>query len=158
MSFSRYLQDETATLRLGAEIAGALSPGLTVYLSGDLGAGKTTLARGLLRGLGFEGRVKSPTFTLVELYPFSSLLLYHFDFYRFADPHEWVDAGFRDCFNPETVCLVEWPEKAGRALPPADLKIELSVANDGRLARISAETELGKQCMEKISALENGQH
>ncbi len=109
------LPDEAATLELGARLAGALAPGLAIWLRGDLGAGKTTLTRGLLRELGFTGRVKSPTYTLVELYSFPRFNLYHFDLYRFADPDEWEDAGFREYFNPGSVCLVEWPDKGGGA-------------------------------------------
>ena len=92
---------------------------MSVHLRGDLGSGKTTLARGLLRGLGYAGRVKSPTYTLVELYIDSRLNLYHFDFYRFHDPSEWHDAGFREYFNERSICLVEWPEKAAGLLPRA---------------------------------------
>lgn len=150
---TRYLADEDATLALGAELARAIEPGLVIYLHGELGAGKTTLARGLLRGLGHSGKVKSPTYTLVELYPFSRLSLYHFDFYRFADPREWVDAGFRDYFNADSVCLVEWPEKAGDSLPAPDLRIDLDVAattTGGRDLRITAQTEAGKKCLERI--------
>ena len=101
---------------MGAALAAGLEPGLTIYMSGELGAGKTTLARGILRGLGHAGRVKSPSFALVEPYTFSKLYLYHFDFYRFTDPRELGDAGFRDYFNPDSVCLVEWPENAAGML------------------------------------------
>ena len=113
------LPDEAATLALGALVARGLQPGLNIYLSGELGAGKTTFVRGLLRELGFEGRVKSPTYALVELYVISRLNLYHFDFYRFRDPEEWHEAGFRDLFSASNICLVEWPEKARDLLPTA---------------------------------------
>ena len=151
MQMTRFLPDETATLALGAALAGALTPGLTIYLVGDLGAGKTTLTRGVLRGLGYTGKVKSPTYTLVEVYTVSSLYLYHFDFYRFADPREWVDAGFREHFNPDTVCLVEWPEKAGEFLPVPDVRIVLSVAENGRSLQAIAETEAGKKCLARVA-------
>lgn len=142
------LADEEATLALGANLARAVAvqpaPGALVYLSGDLGAGKTTLSRGLLRGLGHTGRVKSPTYTLVELYVISGLHLYHFDFYRFGDPEEWQDAGFRDLFNATNICLVEWPEKALELLPPADVNIRLRTSiNDGRTATITATSVRG---------------
>jgi len=146
------LPGEADTLELGSRLAGALRPGLLVYLSGELGAGKTTLVRGCLRALGYRGRVKSPTFTLVEVYRLSSLYLHHFDFYRFDDPREWVDAGFRDVFGGDDVCLVEWPEKAGNELPPADLAIRLEHAGDGRTAHITAHTEAGAECLDRLSA------
>ncbi len=126
-----------------------LEPGLVVYLIGDLGVGKTTLARGILRALGFTGRVKSPTFTLVELYKFSKLYLYHFDFYRFDDPQELGDAGFREYFDGTGVCLVEWPEKAS-GLPAADVSIEMRLSGGGRRADLRANTEVGVTCLERL--------
>lgn len=147
----RHLPDEAATLALGARIAAELTPGLSLHLHGDLGAGKTTFARGLLRALGYRGRVKSPTFTLVELYKLSSLSLYHFDFYRFDDPKAWLDAGFREHFDGINVCLVEWPEKAGPELPAPDLDISLGVVPEGgRTVRLEAHTEKGERCLQGI--------
>ena len=145
------LPDESATLALGAVIAGVVAPGVCIHLSGNLGAGKTTLSRGILRGLGFQGRVKSPTYTLVELYVISKLNLYHFDFYRFNDPEEWNDAGFRDLFNGTNICLVEWPEKAGDLLSPPDLKIQLELSPSmGRVATIEAQTPRGRQLLQAL--------
>ncbi|HKU72148.1 MAG TPA: tRNA (adenosine(37)-N6)-threonylcarbamoyltransferase complex ATPase subunit type 1 TsaE [Burkholderiales bacterium] len=149
-TFSRYLTTEADTLSMGAALAAGLEPGLTIYMSGELGAGKTTLARGILRGLGHAGRVKSPSFALVEPYIFSRLYLYHFDFYRFTDPRELGDAGFRDYFNPDSVCLVEWPENAAGMLPAADLRIRLQVAGTGRQIEIDADTEAGRRCLERL--------
>ena len=146
---SRVLPDESATLRFGAALERAIQPGLVIYLSGDLGTGKTTLARGLLRALGHTGRVKSPTFTLVEVYEFSRLYFYHFDFYRFDEPNAWAEAGFREYFNPESVCLIEWPERAP-ALPPADIHVAMSVAGDGRLVEWYPGTEVGRLCLDRI--------
>jgi len=147
---TRYLATEADTLALGADFAQAIRPGMVIYLSGDLGAGKTTLARGLLRGLGYLGRVKSPTFTLVEVYEISRLYLYHFDFYRFSNPRELGEAGFREYFNSDSVCLVEWPEKAAAGLAPADVKIVMQVAGSGRSVGIFAETEAGRLCLERL--------
>jgi len=147
---TRYLADDSATAALGAELARALVPGLVIYLCGNLGAGKTALVRAVLRGLGYEGKVKSPTFTLVELYAISSLTIYHFDLYRFGDPREWVEAGFRDYFGADTVCLVEWPEKAEGVLPPADLRITLQIQGSGRSVEIEAGTKAGIQCLTRL--------
>jgi tRNA threonylcarbamoyladenosine biosynthesis protein TsaE len=149
--FAGHLADEAATLELGALLAGVLQPGLTIYLSGELGAGKTTLVRGLLRALGHRGRVKSPTFALVELYSLSRLDLYHFDFYRFEDPREWIDAGLREAFGTAAVCIVEWPEKAAGHLPPPDLRIRLEHAQTGREVRLEAHTDEGRQCLEQLT-------
>jgi tRNA threonylcarbamoyladenosine biosynthesis protein TsaE len=119
-----------------------------------LGAGKTTLARGVLRGLGFVGRVKSPTYTLVELYPFSLFNLYHFDLYRITDQNEWEDAGFREYFNPASVCLVEWPEKAGGLLPDPDVEISLQFVGEGgeggRVVTVVGLTEAGRACIAQL--------
>lgn len=143
------LVDEAATLALGACLGHALQPGLYIALHGDLGAGKTTLVRGLLRGLGHAGRVKSPTYNLVEPYALAGFDLYHFDLYRFSDPEEWDAAGFRDYFNPASVCLVEWPEKAAGLLPVADLSLWLGFvdAADSREARLAAGSERGLACL-----------
>ncbi len=141
------LPDEAATLALGAAVAPCLAPGLTVYLRGDLGAGKTTLVRGVLRALGHTGPVKSPTYTLVELYEVSRLNLHHFDFYRFRDPREWTDAGFRESFNGLNVSLIEWPERAAGFLPPADLEIVLALHAMGRSAELTSSSPAGQKCM-----------
>ena len=146
------LPDETATLALGVEIARILQPGMTLYLEGDLGAGKTTLVRGVLRALGYTGRVKSPTYTLTEIYSLPGFELYHFDLYRMADPREWMDAGFREVANGHTVSLVEWPEKAAGLLPPPDLRILLQVLDCGREVTLVAKTALGKECLKVACA------
>ena len=148
-----HLPDEAATGALGARLAQTITPGMSLHLRGDLGSGKTTLARGLLRGLGYTGRVKSPTYTLVELYTFSRLNLYHFDFYRFKDPKEWRDAGFSEYFDDASVCLVEWPEKAAGLLPVADLDLALEFAGDGRDLSIRAATESGQACLDRLTRM-----
>lgn len=141
------LPDETATLELGAKLAKLLRPGWVVYLRGNLGAGKTTLVRGLLRALGYAGRVKSPTYTLIESYELSRFILQHYDLYRMIDPREWLDAGFRDDCNAGTLCMVEWPEKAQGLLPGPDLEIYLEVAGEGRTAHIEALSTQGRKEM-----------
>ena len=144
------LADECATLALGAALATGLTPGLMIYLRGDLGAGKTTLVRGLLRALGHPGSVKSPTYSLVELYTLSSLYLYHFDFYRLKVATEWIEAGFADAFDGVSVCLVEWPERAEGTLPPADLEVALEVNGEARSALLLAQTDAGVKCLSAL--------
>ena len=152
VSLNTFLPDEDATLALGAAIARVIEPGLTFFLRGELGAGKTTLVRGVLRGLGYAGRVKSPTYTLVELYAVSRLDLHHFDFYRFQDPREWIDAGFRETFNGQNVSLIEWPERAAGLLPPADVEIVLESSGSGRSASLRASSPQGERCLTKLAA------
>jgi tRNA threonylcarbamoyladenosine biosynthesis protein TsaE len=141
------LPDEAATRRAGEALAPALQPGLVIFLEGDLGAGKTTLVRALLRALGHTGPVKSPTYSLVEVYVISSLYLYHFDFYRFESPEEFLDAGFDEYFTDTAVCLVEWPERAQGCVPPPDLRLRLHHAGFGRLLEAVADTPEGAQCL-----------
>ncbi len=147
---SHDLPDPDATGELGAVISMQLQPGMRIFLSGDLGTGKTTLVRGLLKGLGFAGRVKSPTYALVESYVISKLHLYHFDFYRFTDPEEWEAAGFRDLFNEANICLVEWPEKAMALLPQQDLSIQLIHEGSARRAILSAHSMAGQILLKSI--------
>lgn len=154
------LADEAATARLGAMLARALEAkresiardGFVIGLTGDLGAGKTALVRAMLRALGETGPVKSPTFALLEPYVVSSLDFYHFDFYRFGDPEEFDAAGFRELFGPGAVCAVEWPERAGDALPTADLALTLRVKGEGRGVDIAAHTETGAACLNEVAA------
>ena len=143
------LKEEADSLRLGAHLASIIHPGLRIYLSGELGSGKTFLVRALLRALGFEGVVKSPSYSLLESYVVSKLNLYHFDFYRFKDPYEWEDLGFRQYFNPNAVTLVEWPEKAS-GIPQADIAIALKLENDVRVAELAALSVSGDLCLTKL--------
>jgi len=117
--------------------------GPLIYLRGELGAGKTALVRSFLRACGVTGRIKSPSYALLESYKVSSLYFYHIDFYRFSDSSEWQDAGFRDLFRPDAVVLIEWPDKAGDQLPVPDILVNLSYAGDGRQARLEAHTKRG---------------
>lgn len=124
-----------------ATIANAL-----IELRGDLGAGKTTFVRHLLAALGVQGRVKSPTYAVVEPYTLANgLNIWHFDFYRFNDPREWEEAGFRDIFASPGLKLVEWPDKAGEYLPQADVVLAIDVLeNDTRQVTLTAQTDIGK--------------
>lgn len=154
------LADEAATAALAARMAPCLSAGLVIHLVGGLGVGKTTFVRGLLRGLGHTGRVKSPTFTLLEPYNLPSLTVYHFDFYRFSDQREWRDAGFDEYFGSDGACLVEWPELAGPLLPAADLRIVLDFDGDGsdsrRHMRLEASSVAGQRCLTAAAAGSSG--
>jgi len=143
----KYLPDADATMRGGAALAPVLGRGMVVTLSGELGAGKTTLVRGLLHGLGWTGPVKSPTYTLVEHYPISSLYFYHFDFYRFDDPAEWEDSGFAEYFRPDALCVIEWPERVRGMLPPADVALTLRYQGAGRELLLAAGTPAGNACV-----------
>jgi tRNA threonylcarbamoyladenosine biosynthesis protein TsaE len=148
------LADEQATLAEGARFANTLNAELAVYLHGDLGAGKTTLVRGLLHELGHHGKVKSPTYTLVEPYEVeinqNKVQVYHFDLYRFIDEEEWEAAGFRDYFNPHAICLIERPEKAGNIIPQADIDVYIEVKGEGRTLRYIANSKIGKKCLEQF--------
>ncbi|MDR2365342.1 MAG: tRNA (adenosine(37)-N6)-threonylcarbamoyltransferase complex ATPase subunit type 1 TsaE [Zoogloeaceae bacterium] len=144
------LPDLAASEALGKALADCMSPGLVIYLQGDLGAGKTTLARALLHALGYAGTVKSPTYTLVEVYVVSRLYLYHFDFYRFVSPEEFLDAGLDEYFREDSICLVEWPDKAFGHVPPADLILSLREAGAGRCCALAACGEKGRECLTKL--------
>lgn len=141
------LNDEAETLSCSERFSSILVSGLNIYLHGDLGAGKTTFVRGVLHGLGHVGKVKSPTYTLVEPYIISMKNVYHFDLYRFTSEDEWDAAGFREYFNPQSICMIEWPEKAEHVLPPPDIHVQLSLYNGGRQIKFSTDSVLGKQCL-----------
>ncbi|SOE51156.1 TsaE protein, required for threonylcarbamoyladenosine t(6)A37 formation in tRNA [Orrella dioscoreae] len=115
-----------------------------IHLRGDLGAGKTTLVRALLRAAGITGRIKSPSYALLESYKISNLYFYHLDFYRFSDPREWLDAGLRDIVRHDALVLIEWPERAQGLLPPPDLDVELVYAGEGRRAQLTAFSARGQ--------------
>lgn len=146
-------------MAFGQELAPLLVPGMVIWLDGDLGAGKTTLVRALLRALGHSGPVKSPTYTLVEVYAVSRLYLYHFDFYRFNDPEEFDDAGLGEYFSKDTVCLVEWPDKARGYVPAADLDLVFrfpEALDGGRILDVHARSEAGRQCLNGIRSRWSG--
>lgn len=140
--FTQFLTDEAATLQAARQLAAHCHPGQVIYLHGDLGAGKTTLVRGMLQALGHSGKVKSPTYTLVEPYALAPFTVYHFDLYRFQDAEEWEAAGFREYFNPSSVCLVEWPERASAVLPLADIDIQLEILPSGRQLHVRSASPL----------------
>ena len=151
-----FLASAADTEAAGACLAGCLGGGMIVTLSGQLGAGKTTLTRGCLRAFGWKGTVKSPTYTIVEHYVLSSLYFYHIDFYRFTDPDEWETAGVADCFRPDAVCFVEWPERVAAHLPRADVALLLTYPSDaeqpGRNLAVHAHGTRGRRCADALKA------
>jgi len=158
-NFTAHLHEEAGTLALGASLAHALQPGLTIYLHGDLGAGKTALTRAMLHALGHSGHVKSPTYTLAEPYTVSikgeAVNVIHFDLYRMASAEEFLDAGFREYFNQQTICIIEWPEKAETVLTPPDISISLAVAGEGRDVELHALSDQGVECLNRLKFAPN---
>jgi len=155
------LADAIDTERLGQALAGPLARAcagapVVVHLEGPLGAGKTTLARGLLRGLGHDGRVRSPTFTLLEPYELAGCNVIHLDLYRLADPAELDYLGLVDMLAPGSLVLVEWAERGGDRLPKADLRIRLDYDGDSRRAACAALTSQGRDVVRAVGAWEQG--
>jgi tRNA threonylcarbamoyladenosine biosynthesis protein TsaE len=147
-----HCRDESGTQQLATALAA--NPALQhafIELQGDLGAGKTTLVRHLLRALGVQGRIKSPTYAVVEPHELPGLAIWHFDFYRFNDPLEWEDAGFRDIFASPGLKLAERPEKAGALLPRADLLIRMEAqADESRDITLTAQTSVGESLLKEV--------
>ena len=149
------LADESATVGLGKQLADIvktkLKQGITVYLNGDLGAGKTTLTRGFVQGMGHVGNVKSPTYTLVEPYDLTDWQVYHFDLYRLADPEELEYMGIRDYFNRNSCSFIEWPEKGQGMLAAPDMMIDLSYHDEQRQVTLQAMSPLGEQVLSALT-------
>ncbi|MCB5364515.1 tRNA (adenosine(37)-N6)-threonylcarbamoyltransferase complex ATPase subunit type 1 TsaE [Pusillimonas sp. CC-YST705] len=149
-SIELYLEDDEQTQALAEQFAALMGPergahaGGRIHLKGDLGAGKTTFARALLRACGVTGRIKSPSYALLESYKVSNLYFYHLDFYRFSKAQDWEDAGFRDILQKQAVVLIEWPEQAGTQLPSPDIELTLIHADAGRQAQLVAYSEKGR--------------
>lgn len=141
------LPDEAATIAVGRRLALALPQSVLIYLEGDLGAGKTTLVRALLRALGHKGAVRSPTYTLIEPYELTGHDVFHLDLYRLGSPDELEDIGIRDILALPCVLLVEWPEKGRGVLPPPDLQLSLVAAGSGRLLSLQAMTAAGAKLL-----------
>jgi tRNA threonylcarbamoyladenosine biosynthesis protein TsaE len=150
--FERLLPDAAATEAFGERLAACLTGGALVFLNGDLGAGKTTLVRGVLHGLGHTGRVKSPTYTLIEPYTIDARDVYHLDLYRLADAGELEWIGVRDLVGGEALCLIEWPQRGHGFLPQPDLDVELEVQSRGRQIRVRAGSESGRRILRCIES------
>lgn len=132
---------------LGAQLMRALGETRLIYLRGPLGAGKTTLVRGMLRALGHTGTVKSPTFTLVEPYELDGTRFYHFDLYRLKQPEELEFLGMRDYLEGQGICVIEWADRARELLPEPDIDVMIDVANAERTVRLTAHTEQGESTL-----------
>ncbi len=150
-SFAKFkVPNESAMLALGAKLAGKCPDAFIIFLYGQLGAGKTTFTRGFLRGLGFQGLVKSPTYTLVESYSLPKTTVYHFDFYRLHDPHELEYMGIQDYFSDKTICLIEWPDYGAGMLPTADLSCHIERCSSGRELKLIPGSERGHDVLYRL--------
>jgi tRNA threonylcarbamoyladenosine biosynthesis protein TsaE len=156
VQLERLVATEADMEQLGAALVPQLQAGLVLFLHGELGAGKTTLVRGLLHGLGFIGAVKSPTYTLVEPYQLQDLTVYHFDLYRLNDPEELEFLGVRDYLEGRGVCLVEWAERGAGLLPVPDLDIAIDRKEEGRVVTFTSRTNIGAQLLSALATTMNG--
>ena len=156
MLLERNVATEADTERLGAALAPQLRAGLVLFLHGELGAGKTTVVRGILRGLGYTGAVKSPTYTLVEPYQMGVLSIYHFDLYRLNDPEELEFLGVRDYLAGSGVCLVEWAESGAGVLPAPDVDIAIERQEERRVVRFTSRTENGAMLLHGLTTAMDG--
>lgn len=145
------LADEQAMAAFGAALAASVTEGGVIFLRGDLGMGKTTLSRGVLRGCGHTGSVKSPTYTLVEPYDTPSGPVFHFDLYRLSDPEELEYLGIRDYFTEQALCLIEWPDKGAGVLPSPDLEIQIELSGTGRSLLLTPVTQKGHAMVDNLS-------
>ncbi|MDU8924269.1 tRNA (adenosine(37)-N6)-threonylcarbamoyltransferase complex ATPase subunit type 1 TsaE [Pasteurellaceae bacterium LIM206] len=153
--YQQHIADENAMCEFGAKLANAIcrvKPAMAVvlYLNGDLGTGKTTLSRGMIQGLGHQGKVKSPTYTLVEEYHLAGKQVYHFDLYRLADPEELEFMGIRDYFNPNAICLIEWAEKGAGLLAEPDILVNIHYADTARDIELIARNPQGEQIIAQL--------
>ena len=154
--FTQYIPHENTMCAFGKQLINAICrlpsrQNVTLYFNGDLGAGKTTLSRGMIQGLGYSGNVKSPTYTLVEEYAIGEKIIYHFDLYRLADPEELEFMGIRDYFADNTICLIEWAEKGADLLSPPDLLVNIGYAENARNIELVAQSTMGQQIIQQLT-------
>lgn len=147
-----FLESSQNTEAVGARLAEAVVNDCVIYLSGELGAGKTTLVRGFLHALGYQGSVKSPTYTLLEPYSFNAIELIHLDLYRLADPDELEFIGLRDLLTERTILLVEWPERGRGILPEPDIIVVLNYKGEGRLCRFATASKRGEAIVARFQS------
>lgn len=145
-----YLADEAATEALAGRVANACTAKTVVFLNGDLGAGKSSFCRGFIHALGYQGRVKSPTYTLVEPYEVGPWRVFHFDLYRLSDPEELEFIGIRDYFEQDCLCLIEWPDKGADLLASEDLAISIDFESSGRRLQLEAMSDYGRQILDRL--------
>ncbi|MFY1026797.1 tRNA (adenosine(37)-N6)-threonylcarbamoyltransferase complex ATPase subunit type 1 TsaE [Actinobacillus seminis] len=155
LTYTTFIPDEISMCRFGALLMQALlnvptEKGIVIYLNGDLGAGKTTLARGMIQSLEYSGKVKSPTYTLVEEYHLNGKQIYHFDLYRLSDPEELEFMGIRDYFNTDSICLIEWSEKGTGLLPNPDLLVNIDYNDHTRIINLVACSSQGEQLIRQL--------
>ena len=153
--FTQYIPHENAMCAFGKQLINAIcrlpsQQNVTLYLNGDLGAGKTTLSRGMIQGLGYSGNVKSPTYTLVEEYAIGEKIIYHFDLYRLSDPEELEFMGIRDYFSQNCICLIEWAEKGEGILPEPDLLVNIDYYDDARNITLIAQNSVGEHILTQL--------
>lgn len=148
--FQHHCPDPDAQAAFGAALAAVCPPGCIVHLHGDLGAGKTTLVRGFLRGRGHDGPVRSPTYTLIEPYELADGAVYHLDLYRLGDPEELEYLGLRDLLGGEVTLLIEWPERGEGWLPPPDLVLDIAHLEKGRDVAVSGLSPLGREVCTRL--------
>ncbi len=147
MQLRFHTPDTQATQQLAARLADCCQDAMVFYLEGTLGAGKTTFSQGFIRQLGVSGRIKSPTYTLVEPYEAPPWRIFHFDLYRLADPEELEFIGIRDYFDDDCICLIEWPDKGQGLLAPADIIIRLEIQGDARAIALHAQSARGEHLL-----------
>ena len=152
---TQFIPDENAMTAFGGQLMQAIlrvqqQTAVTLYLNGDLGAGKTTLSRGMIQSLGWQGKVKSPTYTLVEEYQLANKRIYHFDLYRLADAEELEFMGIRDYFSADSICLIEWAQRGQGLLNPADLLVNIQYADSARELQLVPQTPLGEQILSQL--------